>query len=104
MDLIRKISKIHGAMEQYLIRLSYQILKMQEIISEDDEPVDIIQNLNLQTIFESYAWPIIDYEHEIEEEEIEKQQTEGWKTKLSIVTPSVKSKTTSRNTNEYIPL
>jgi len=45
---------------------------MQEIISEDDEPMDIIQNINLQTIFESYAWPIIDYEHEIEEEEIEK--------------------------------
>jgi len=59
-------------MEQYLIRLSYQILKMQEIISEDDEPMDIIQNINLQTIFESYARPIIDYEHEIEEEEIEK--------------------------------
>ena len=41
-DLIRKISKIHGAMEQYLTRLSYQILKMQETVSEDDEPVDII--------------------------------------------------------------
>lgn len=68
-NLLNDIIKIHGALEQYIIWISYQILKMQEIISGDDEPIDLIQNINLQNVFESYAWPIIDYEHDLIEME-----------------------------------
>lgn len=67
---------------------------MQEVISNDEvASIDIIQNIEITKLFTMFGQRYIEFEslYNIQKEE-EKQQSEGRKTKLSLVTPSVWSK------------